>query len=557
MDVDNKEIEKIMEEKQCDRETAWKLSKDRKENKYIENEWEKQKKHKKKLKRTEEEIEEKDKNRAEWKIKKEVVDIFRREDNERELLLDEYEVFYEDDKGKQKISTAKLGNLIYSEHGHFFTIVDNKEIYTYNHEGGYYENNGDAKIRNLVEYYLEDYVVERYKNECVGWIRDHNYVRREDINVPLHLINVQNGILNIETMKLIEHTPDLFFLSQIPIKFNPHAKCDKFIEFLNHISMKEGELREKTVNTIQEYLGYCFLRAYPYKNYIVFDGGGDNGKTTLLNVVVALIGMNNNTSISLQDLNHRPFAKAQLFRKHINVSDDLPKKALKYTGEIKQITGNSPLWSDIKNHRKGISFVNYAKPWYACNELPETYDYSDAFFSRMIQITFLNKYLPKGNKKINDKNIFVRDTKITEKLTTPEELSGIFNFALEGLERLKENHNFSDDMTTEEKRTMYLRKTNPIHAFIEDEIEIIGEDWCITVDDFFSELISYCERNEFDKPTSRKYVTSRVLDENIGVQKRQKKINGVPRVWCWIGIKSVSESTINHFLGEQKNKMII
>jgi len=553
MDKNNDEIDKIMEEKGCDRETAWKLQKDREERKYIKKE---QGKHKRKLKQTEEEIEKNDKDYAERRIKKEVVDIFRREDNERETLLDEYEVFYEDDKGKQKISTAKLGNLIYNEHGHFFTIVDNKEIYTYN-EHGYYENNGDAKIRNLAEYYLEDYVVERYKNEVVGWIRDHNYIKREDIKVPLNLVNVQNGILNIETMELKEHSPDYLFLGQIPVKFNPKTKCDNFIKFLQHISMKELEPRKTIIDTIQEYLGYCFLRAYPYKNYIVFDGGGDNGKTTLLNVVVALIGMNNNTSVSLQDLNHRPFAKSQLFRKYINVSDDLPKKALKYTGEIKQITGNSPLWADIKNHRKGICFVNYAKPWYACNELPATYDYSDAFFSRMIQITLLNKYLPKGNKKINDKNIFVRDTDLIIKLTTESEMAGIFNFALKGLKRLREKNNFSDDMTTEERRTLYLRKTNPIHAFIEDEIEIAGEDWCITVEDFFAELTNYCERNEFDKPTSRKQITSKILDENIGVQKRQKTINDVPRVWCWVGIRSVTESTINHFFGEQKNMMII
>lgn len=556
MDINNDEIERLMEEKQCDRETAYKLYKDRKEREFIKKQHEKQDDKIKKLKKLDIEIEEKNKNQIEHQMKREVMDMFYKEYNERERLLDQYDVFYTDDNKKMKISTSSLGTLIYQEHGHFFTMVDNKEIYTYN-EQGYYENSGDAKIRNFTEYYLGAYVKERYKTEVVGWIRDHNYMKREDIKVPLNLINLKNGILNIDTMELIPHSPDFLFFGRLPVNYDPEAKYDKFEKFLNHLSMKENETREKVVNTIQEYLGYCLLRSYPYKNYIVFDGGGDNGKTTLLNIVVALFGSENNTSISLQEINNRPFAKSQLYQKHINVSDDLPRRALKYTGEIKQITGNSPLWADIKNHKKGIYFTNYAKPWYACNELPITYDYTDAFFSRMIQITLLNKYLEKGNPDINNINVFERDIDLFETLTTEKSLSGIFNFVLEGLKKLLKNKRFSDDMTTEEKRTLYLRKTNSIHAFIEDEIEIAGEDWGITVDDFFAELIRYCEKNEFDKPTSRKQVTSRLLDENIGVQKRQKTINAIPHLWCWIGIRSSTNNEINQYFGEKKNEVLM
>lgn len=524
------------------------------------------------------ELEEK---QANWKIEKDMDELYKEElysefitgvlreytkeemeiineikDKRRKDLLEKYDVWQEDKSGNLRPNPACLGNLIYNEHGHFFTIIDNKTIYTYNDEG-YYEKTGDALIRNLVEYYLGDYARERHKNETVGWIRDANYFKRENINVPLNLINLRNGILNIETRELLPHSPEYLFLGQLPVNYDPKASYKNFEDFLKHISMNEGKIREKVVNTIQEYLGYGIYRAYPFKNYMVLDGGGDNGKTALLNIVIALFGEKNNTSVSLQELNSRPFAKKQLYAKHVNVSDDLPKKALKFTGVIKQITGNSVIWADIKGHKDGINFRPFAKPWYACNELPETTDYTDAFFSRQLQITLLNKYLPKGDQKIDNVTVFERDINIVDKLTTNQQLSGILNYILIGLQRLLENKIFSDDTTTDEKRTIWMRKTNPVHAFVEDEIEIAGEDWCITIEDFFSELVAYCERNEFDKPTARKPVTTRLLDENIGVKKLQKTIGGVPHVWCWIGIKSSTNSTINHYIGKAKDGVLI
>ena len=455
---------------------------------------------------------------------------------------------------KEGVISPNLANLIMGENDyHFFTMRDTLEMFYY--KDGMYHTSGETIITSIAEDYMESLSTSHRKNEVVSHIQDYNYKDREQITAPINLINLRNGLLDINTFKMIQHTPEYFFVNQHPVKYNPDASYKAFEDFLKQISMKEGVVRQKIVDTIQEYMGYSFFRGYPLKNYIVLDGGGDNGKTVLMNVELALIGEQNNTSIGLQELNERPFAKAQLYGKNTNISDDLPKKALKLTGIIKAITGNSPIWADVKNSKKGISFTPYAKPWYACNELPETNDYSDAFFSRQLQVTLLNKYLQAGDPKIDNITCFERNVHLTEQLTTEENLSGILNFALIGLKRLLEKNSFSDDTTTDDKRTQWIRKTNPIAAFLDDEFEMGCYDWCVTIEDFYNEVIGFCERHEFDKPTSRKYVTEKVLDANLGIKKAQKKIDNVPRTWCWVGLRCTTNTLINHFIGEgQKSK---
>jgi putative DNA primase/helicase len=452
------------------------------------------------------------------------------------------------------IKPTRLSKLIQNEFGfNFLTLKDTKEVGYFN--GKYYRFSGEAIIHQTAEDFMMDFSTIHYKNEIASDIRDFHYVDRDIFKTEPKYINLENGVLDITTGELHNHSSEYLFLNILPVEYDPATGCKHFERFLQHISMQQKKRRPVIEKTIQEYMGYSLIRNYFYKKYVVLDGRGDNAKTTLLDVMLALIGSHNNTSVSLQELNTRPFAKSQLYGKLTNISDDLPKKGLKYTGVIKQITGNSPMWADIKNHKKGIFFTNIAKPWYACNELPETEDVTDAFFSRQLQITLLNQYLPKGSKNIDDYTIFEADPELIKILTTPQELTGILNFAIKGYKRLKKQGHFSldKDITTELKRETWLKKTNPIHSFLEDEIERTEPDWVITVDDFFELICDYCDRYGFDRPTRHK-VTSKMHNENI--KKQQKTIDGESRVWCWIGLRHTIDTAKNHYIGERKDGVI-
>lgn len=451
---------------------------------------------------------------------------------------------------KTGVKHTNLADLIDQEYGyHFHTLKDTEEIIRFNN--GIYTTDGSQVIRQIAEKYAGRLSKKHLKNEIVDHIKDKRYIDRDVFfKTDQRYINFINGIYDIETKKFIEHSPDYHFLSKIPVKYNPNATCPQFKKFLQDICMQNKKRRIEIEDTIQEYMGYTLYRSYPYKRYIVLDGSGDNGKTVLLNVVEAMVGPENNAGVPLQDLEERPFALSKLYGKHANISDDLPNKPLRYCGIIKQITGNSPLWADVKNHKEGIRFTNYAKPWNACNQLPETYDITDAFMSRMLQITLLNKYVKSSDSYlINDVNVFHADKKLLNKLM--KELPGIINFSLQGLHRLFDNDGFSFQQSTDDIRTEYIKKTNPVHAFLEDECAQTNDDWGILKDDLYNEIICYCERQGYDKPTSQQMVTSKLNSEPGNIRLTQKRING-ERQRVWLGVQSLTNGAINQYFGKNK-----
>ena len=89
---------------------------------------------------------------------------------------------------------------------------------------------------------------------------------------------------------------------------------------------------------------------------------------------------------------------------------------------------------------------------YSCNKLPQTKDKSSAFYRRWRM--YICDAIFEDNKDVN----------ILEKITTPEELSGLFNRAIEGIERLIKNKGFPD--TEAEVKEMWELESNPMAEFI-------------------------------------------------------------------------------------------
>ncbi|MFQ6077391.1 MAG: phage/plasmid primase, P4 family, partial [Candidatus Bathyarchaeia archaeon] len=269
-------------------------------------------------------------------------------------------------------------------------------------------------------------------------------------------------------------------------------------------------------------------RDYRIQKAFIFLGGGANGKSTLINLIGYLLGEENISSRSLQDLHNDRFAAADLYGKLANLYADLSTSALKQTGIFKMVTGGDYLKGERK-FQGAFSFKNHAKLFFSANQLPQVGDDTDAFFRRWIIINFPNKF--EGERA--DKNIL-------KKLTTPEELKGLLVLAVHGLRDLLNRGDFAKNPSTEEIRFYYTRASDPTKAFVEECLERDPEG-TIPKEDLYQIYVEYCQ--EIGMPPDAKNIFSMRLYEHAPYIKefRGVKEGGARegRVSMWKGVRVV------------------
>jgi hypothetical protein len=122
------------------------------------------------------------------------------------------------------------------------------------------------------------------------------------------------------------------------------------------------------------------------------NGNGRNGKSKTIELMKNFLGHKNCTGIPIQKLEKDKFSIIGLFGKMANLAGDISKEALGNTGVFKNLTGRDPIDASRK-FQNSITFVNYAKMIFACNELPETNDMTDGFWERWVYLDFPYKFV--------------------------------------------------------------------------------------------------------------------------------------------------------------------
>ncbi len=402
----------------------------------------------------------------------------------------------------------------------FATLNGSEDVLVYG--DGIYSEGGETYIKALVERNVDPaQLTEHLVNEVIGHVKRSTYVRHDDFFTESPYVVVKNGLLDTAACKLEPHAPDFYSLSRLPVTYEPGRDCPAFRRFLSEVLYPED------LPVVQEWLGYCLHRGYPAQVAILFVGDGNNGKSTLISVLKGLLGHENISAVSLQELEINRFAKADLFGKLANLYADLPDSALKSVGTFKMLTGGDPIRGE-KKFRNSFLFVNGAKLTFSCNVVPEVREDTNAFFRRWIVVQFPNAF--DGEKADKD---------LLKKLTTPEELSGILNFALEGLARLRAGGwRFSNSRSTEEVRQDYIRRSSPIKAFLMDAV-ITKPTGVVPKRDLFAAFVKYCTGAKLTVVTDQTFYRNLPMcfGESTLQESRKFVASYGKRVPCYLGIE--------------------
>lgn len=300
----------------------------------------------------------------------------------------------------------------------------------------------------------------RVEREYILYLKRRCYSDK-GFNTNRKYINMKNGTLRIEDQKLCEHTPKLRSTIQLLFSYDPKAKCPKFREFLSDLFLGD----EEVISVVQELLGYCMSSDMEAQKFFILHGGGSNGKSVFCDILRCLVGEENCSALPIRELSQK-FSLADLDGKLVNVSTENEEdKGKTYNSQqIKAITGGDTLKAERK-HKDIFSLKPVCKLLFAANNLPVFNDTSYGFYRRIMVIPF---------EATSRKEDGSADIHILRKLKA--ELPGIFNFALEGLMRLRSNdYQFSTSEKIEKCSCEYGRRINPYMDFVNDSIEITDD----------------------------------------------------------------------------------
>lgn len=337
----------------------------------------------------------------------------------------------------------------------FKTISDMKAVYGFN--GTHYENLSPIQIKAFVEDQMSPKPEEKIRTEFFNKVMaNHVAMRKFFIDSTENKINFKNGVLDLarDTRGLLPHSPDFGFRTVLPYEYDPDAKCPVFRKWLENVMLGDKAL----MAVLQEFMGYI-VRGGDYKHHkaLWLQGEGRNGKSTFIDLLKALIGLGNFSTLSIKSLVGDKFSGSDLDGKIANFSEETSPGELQDSGPFKNLTGDGDI-SAQKKYGDVYSFRNRAKLVMTYNTMPDLKDLSRGMLSRPIVIPF--------RKTIREKE---QDRSIKEKLFA--ELPGIFNFALRGWLRLEEQNGFTESEASRLALKQVKEESCNVVQWVENYIE--------------------------------------------------------------------------------------
>jgi P4 family phage/plasmid primase-like protien len=412
----------------------------------------------------------------------------------------------------------------------FLTQTEKGLMFRYNPDNGIYEKDAKDYVNWQVRKKLGKHYTINREREVKAFIKASTL---QDIpETSKELIAVKNGVLNVFTRELKPFSPDFYAFNALPVTYDPNAESPLFDKFLPEVVPSEDDRK-----MLQESAGYCLLKDNRFQKALMLTGIKQNGKSTFLYTLTMMLGKENVSAVPLQILSdsNRPFTVAQIYGKLANICADLPAVSLKETDLFKKAVAGDMLTGEFK-FQAMFEFFPYAKLFFSANLLPQLPKDVEAFIIRWNVVNFPNQFLP-GDPR--------RDPDLKQKLTTPEELSGVLNWALDGLQRLLKQNGFTKGGTTEETEERWRMLTDTQKAFVEKHLIAELKDFLhpeieieIEKEKLYGAYVKFCADYNLPAVTRRNF--SRLLPEYIqcGSRETTRMANGVKvHVYLWTGVR--------------------
>ena len=334
---------------------------------------------------------------------------------------------------------------------------------------------GEAAERMGVDHITSCYF--RFRKNLLEQFMTSAYLNTPSFSRERIRINLRNGTFEImpDRRGIREFDASDFLTYQLPFDYDPSAEAPMFHKYLERVLPDESCRK-----VLAEYIGYLFVGNQTLKaeKALLLYGSGANGKSVFFEIIMAMLGPENVCNYSLEQLtNDDKYQRAMIGDKLLNYASEISTRI--NVEVFKQLVSGEPLSARLPYGRPFI-LTDYAKLIFNCNELPRDIEQTHAFFRRLLIVPF-KVTIPAEEQ----------DRQLATKIAR-NELSGVFNWVLSGLDRLLTNKGFTPCEAVEQELAEYRKQTDSVRLFIDEMNYLPSVTASMKLKDIYDEYRGFC-----------------------------------------------------------------
>jgi len=299
------------------------------------------------------------------------------------------------------------------------------------------------------------------------------------------LINLTNGTVEFTPSgwNLREFRASDFLTYQLPFNLDPAAICPRFDKYLTEVLPDENSRR-----VLQEFSGYIFSNLNLEK-MLMLTGSGSNGKSVFFNIISALVGKQNTLNYSMGLFGHE-YNRSKLTNVILNYSSEKGTELNPDT--FKALISGEPIQAR-EPYGKPFTLFNRVRFIVNANELPRETEHTEAYFRRYLIIPF--------EVTITRDQM---DIELADKIIA-NELSGIFNWLLKGLERLISQKKFTQSEKSIKALDDFRQQSDSVALFVKDNEYETSDTAKAPIASLYKRYKSFCTEDGYKAVGKNKF----------------------------------------------------
>lgn len=365
------------------------------------------------------------------------------------------------------------------------------------------------------------------KSESAARIQAAMSLARSILELPIEALdadpwalNCANGTLDLRTGELRPHRRADLLTRLAPVIYDPAARAERWRAFLERI-LPDPDVRA----FVQRAVGYSLTGVTREHVLVLLWGGGNNGKTTFIETILAMLGdyasgTPAETLLAKRDTGI-PNDVARLRGVRLAAAVESEEGRRLAEARVKQLTGGDTVTA---RHMRAewFDFKPAFKLWLATNHRPQVRGTDEAIWRRIRLVPF-TVTIPEDE----------RDENLPDRLRA--ELPGILAWAVQGCLAWQRD-GLKAPESVQLATADYRASEDVLGTFLEERCRL-GEGWRVPRADLYANYRSWAEAAG-EKPMSQKQLAAALRERGFRDGKTGKART---RVWLGLDLAVISE----------------